>query len=154
MPKQNNSKGGGRKRREAAFERNATMHHQFIGEAEPERAEAEFHKIERVQEAQQKEAVKEMAAELKAMADKAEEPLRMPRSIDEAKELAPSLLEMFREKARERLDALPAAVRGALHLAENAAGVLFVPVRAGLKLASEVLRVPSAMLRMLTRQEA
>jgi hypothetical protein len=44
VPKQTGK--GSHKRKQAAFERKATQHHDFIGEAAPERAEAELHKLE------------------------------------------------------------------------------------------------------------
>ena len=47
MPRQSGK--GTRKRRQAAFERRATQHHEFIGETDAERAEAEFRKHERVE---------------------------------------------------------------------------------------------------------
>ena len=47
MPRQSGK--GTRKRRQAAFERRTTQHHQFIGETDAERAEAEFRKHERVE---------------------------------------------------------------------------------------------------------
>ena len=52
------------RKKESALERKATKHHDFIGEAEPERAEAKLRKRERVE----RETVRAMAAEFESMA--------------------------------------------------------------------------------------
>ncbi len=124
----------GTRRREAAFERRATQHHDFIGEAEPERAEAEFHKHERLEE----DAVKEMAREFEKLASEPERPF----------------VDQLRAKAEERLEQMPEPVRRAVGFAEGAFALAMVPVRLGLRLVRDVLNVPAAMLRGLARQEA
>jgi hypothetical protein len=142
----------GRRRREAAFEQRATHHHEFIGEADPERAEAEFRKHERLET----EAVREMASQFERLSgahDGAigpEIPFRIPRSIDEAKDT----MEKLRDKAEERLEEMPETVQRAIHLGESVLGLMLVPVRFGVRLVRDVLAVPAAMLRILTRQEA
>jgi hypothetical protein len=161
VPRQNNSRGGGRQRRQAAFERGATQHHEFIGEAAPERAEAERQKLAHLHEFEEQEAVRAMAAELQHLADRDSRPLRVPRSREEAIDLYDRLRDEARDRldempklAQERLQRMPAPVRGAVHVAQNAAVVLLVPLRAGYALVSDLLRMPGNMFRILTRQEA
>jgi len=154
-------KGSRHQRRASAIERKATQHHQFVGEADPERAEAEFRKHERVQAEENREVVREMAAELEQAAgikgDGAigpEFPLRIPRSVDEAKEIAREVPDALREKARERLGKLPEPAQKALQVAESAAIVLFVPFRLGFRLALQVALLPLHILRGLRQREA
>lgn len=127
MPKQT----GKGKSRQSALERKATKHHDFIGEAEPERAEAGFRK--RVEKEREQETV----------------PIRIPRSVDEGKRLIRELPEALREKARERLEKLPEPAQKAIQVAGAATQVLLLPMRLGVRLVQEVLRVPLAMLRVL-----
>src|SRR2546428_7871523 len=54
----------GTHRRQAAFENRATKHHEFIGESDAERAEAEFRKHEHREE----EAVRQMASQVRGLA--------------------------------------------------------------------------------------
>ena len=54
-------KGTRHQRRASAIERKATQHHEFIGEADVERAESEFRKHERLQAEEDREVVREMA---------------------------------------------------------------------------------------------
>ena len=124
----------GTRRREAAFERRATQHHEFIGETETEKAEAEFHKHERLEQ----DAVKEMAREFEKLANEPDRPF----------------VDQLREKAEERLERMPEPVKRAVSFAEGAFALAMVPVRLGLRLARDVLSVPAAMLRGLARQEA
>ncbi len=79
---------------------------------------------------------------------------RVPRSIDEGKKLFREAPDALREKARERLQELPAGAQKALDLAQEAAGLFFASLRVGLVLAREVLRVPAALVRALRREEA
>lgn len=157
MPKQP-GKGSHHKRKEAAFERGATQHTDFIGQAEPARAEAEFRKHERVEAERTDDMVREMAEKLEEVAgDSAsgmEAPFRMPRSLDEGKRLIQEAPAALREKARERLENLPGPAQKAVELAQGAAGLLFAPLRIGMAVAREVLRVPAAMFRVLRHREA
>ena len=155
------SKGSRHQRRASAIERKATHHHEFIGEADAERAEAELRKHERQQAGENREVVREMASEMEQAAgvkgDGAigpEFPLRMPRSIDEAKELVRDVPVALRDKARERLDRLPEPALKALQVAESAITVLFIPMRLGLRIAREVARLPFNILRGLRQREA
>jgi hypothetical protein len=136
--------GKGRHRRQAAFEKRVTQHHDFIGEGEQDR-----------------QAVREMARELEEMAgvrgDGAigpEFPIRLPRSIEEGKRMVREVPDALREKARERLEELPEGVRKAIGIATDVAGLLFAPLRVGLALARELSRVPLAMLHVLRHKEA
>jgi hypothetical protein len=154
-------KGSRHQRRASAIERKATRHQEFVGQADPERAEAEFRKHERLQAEENREVVREMAAELEQAAgvkgDGAigpEFPFRVPRSVGEAKEIAREVPEALREKARERLEQLPATAKKALELAGTTAGMLLAPFRLGLRIAREVVRLPFAALRSLRQREA
>ena len=155
-------KGSRHQRRVSAIERKATQHHEFVGEAEAERAEAEFRKNERLEAEQTREVVREMASELEAAAgvtraDGAlgpEFPFRLPRSVDEAREIVRDAPDRLREKARERLGKLPEPAQKALQVAEAAAALLLVPVRAGVWLAREVILLPFGILRALRQREA
>ncbi len=147
------------RKKESALERKATKHHDFIGEAEPARAEAKLRKHERLQ----RETVRAMAAEFESVAKGSngaigpEIPLRIPRSIGEARRIleeAPDLLEKLRTKAEDRLAHLPPPFKRVIALGESAAGLLFAPFRIGWRLTREFLAVPSAMLRVLRHQEA
>ena len=155
------SKGSRHHRRASPIERKATHHHEFIGEADAERAEAEFRKHQRQQADENREVVREMASEIERAAgvkgDGAigpEFPLRMPRSIEEAKELVRDVPEALRDKARERIDKLPEPALKALQVAESALTVLVIPIRLGLRIAREVARLPFNILRGLRQREA
>jgi hypothetical protein len=76
-------------------------------------------------------------------------PIQIPHSVDEGKRLIRELPEALRKKARERLEKLPEPAQQAIQVAEAAAQVLLLPVRLGVRLVQEVLRVPLAMLRVL-----
>jgi hypothetical protein len=154
-------KGRGHQRRVSAMERKATRHQEFVGAADAQRAEAEAQKRGRVEAEQEREVVREMADELEQAAgvkgDGAigpEFPLRIPRSVDEAKEIAREAPEVLREKARERLEKLPQPAQKALHVAGSAASVLLAPLRFGLQIALEVVRLPLSVLRALREREA
>lgn len=147
---------GHRRSREAALERKATQHHDFVGQADAERAEAEFRKHERLEAEQNAETVKEMARELEQAAGLRtngsmgpEIPFRIPRSVEEGKKIIREAPELMREKARERIDKLPEPARKAIEIASDLAGLAMVPVRLGWNLARDVLRLPFAMLRAM-----
>jgi hypothetical protein len=127
VPKQTGK--GSHKRKQAAFERKATQHHDFIGEAAPERAEAELRKRERLEEERNKDAVR-------------------------GKRLIRDAPDAMREKARERLEQLPERTRKALEIAQDLAGLFFAPLRIGFAVGRELLRVPGALLRVLRQKEA
>ncbi len=154
-------KGSRYQRRASAIERKATKHQQFVGDANPDRAEAEFRKHERLQAEENREVVREMADELEQAAGVKGDgaigpqfPLRIPRSVDEAKQIVRDAPEALREKALERLEKLPEPARRALRLAESTAGLLLVPLRFGWHVAREVLRLPLSVLRTLRQREA
>lgn len=155
---------GTREKKEAAFTRHAAGHSmqqkQFVGDAGPERAAAEQSKNERVEEARTADVVREMADRLEEEAGvRKPAGLRMPKSLKDGVELLntlrePETREQLREKARERLEELPAPVRFALGVAERATGLVMKPVQKGVRLIAEALRVPSALFKTLTRREA
>ena len=160
MPRQP-GKGSHHKRREAAFERKAMQHTDFVGGADAERAEAELRKHERVEAERKDDAVHEMAAELEQFAGlkkdgapSAELPFRIPRSIDDVRQMLSEAPDALREKARERLEQLPEPAQRLVQMAQDAAGLLFAPVRLGYGLARELMRVPMSLLRILRHREA
>lgn len=154
--------GRGQKRRAAALERKATQHQDFVGGAEKERAEAEFRKLDRQQEEESRETVREMANELRELANQApsdgafgaELPFRIPRSVEEAKTVVREAPDALREKARERLEQLPEPAQRLIQVARSAANVLLAPARIGLHLAREVLRIPFTVVDVLRHREA
>jgi len=153
-------KGSRHQRRASAIERKATKHQQFVGDAATDRAEAELLKQEHLQAEENREVVREMAHELEEAAgvkgDGAvgpEFPLRIPRSLEDVKEIAREAPEVLREKARERLEKLPEPAQKAMHWAESTASVLLAPLRFGLHLAQEVFRIPLSIVRTLRRRE-
>ena len=159
--------GKGRQRRAGALERKATQHHQFIGEADAERAEAEFRKHDRLQEEENHEVVQEMAAELNELASSEKDgvlgveiPLRMPRSLEDAKQMASEAKEavrgapdLLRQKAQERLGMLREPAQQVLHVAASAANVLLAPARLGLRIAREVALLPFTIVAVLRDRE-
>jgi hypothetical protein len=149
-------KGSHHQRRASAIERKATKHRDFVGDADAERAEAEFRKRDRQREEENREVVREMAGELEAAAGTArpDGAFRLPRSVEEAKEMARTLPDRLREKARERLESLPEPAQTALRVAESAAILLLVPVRVGLWLAREAVLLPLSLLRTIGHREA
>jgi hypothetical protein len=155
------SKGTRHQRRASAIERKATQHHDFVGDAEPERAESELHKRERLQAEENREVVREMASEMEKTAGLRDDgaagpefPLRIPRSVEEAKEIVREAPDAFRDKARQRLENLPEPAQKVLHVAESALAVLFIPMRLGLSLAVELARLPLSILRGMRHREA
>jgi hypothetical protein len=154
-------KGSRHQRRASAIERKATQHQEFVGSADADRAESEFRKHERLDAEETREVVREMASELEAAAGiksdgttGSESSFRIPRSVDEAREIVRDVPDVLREKARERLGRLPESAQQALHVAESAAAVLLIPVRFGLQLAREVIRLPFSVLRTFRHREA
>ena len=153
-------KGSHHKRKEAAFERHATQHTDFIGQAAPARVQAELRKKENLEAERSHETVREMAAELEQFAGLKDGPakpdvaFRIPRSIDEGKRLIREAPDALREKARERLDQLPEPAQQAMQIAQGAAQLLFVPVRFGLGIVRELVRLPVTIFRILRHREA
>ena len=150
------SKGG---KKEPAFARKATQHQDFIGQAAPERAEAELRKHERVEQEHEKFVVEEMAKTLEDVVEKSAPilPLRQPTSILDGismlKETAsPETFEKLRAKAEERLADLPAPLQRAVEMATRVTNLLTPPISAALRLVATVLRTPAAMVRMLARR--
>ena len=168
----------GHKKAEEALSRKATQHHDFVGQAEAERAESravEEARIRRDQEQLEKEVVHEMAHELEQMAGAAEappspastdargaeqartaaeapSPIQIPTSVRETIDLlrrAPEALETMRAKAEERLEQMPAPIKAAIHLTERAFGLALWPVRTGVHLMSRMLETPAALFRIL-----
>ena len=140
------SKGG---KQEPAFARKVTHHQNFIGQAAPERVEAEREKF----------VVEEMTKTLEDVVEKSEPvlPLRMPTSISDGismlKETAsPETFEKLRAKAEERLSELPRPLQLAVEMASRVTHLLAAPVSAGVRLVSAVLRTPAAMVRTLARR--
>ncbi len=150
------SKGG---KKEPAFARKAMQHQDFIGQAEPERAEAEARKQERVEQDHEQFVVEEMKKTLEDVVEKTAPvlPLRKPTSIRDGismlKETAsPETFEKLRAKAEERLSDLPRPLQLALSLATRVTHLLVAPISAGVRLVSAVLKTPAAMVRMLARR--
>lgn len=158
MPRQTGK--GSRQRRASALERKATQHHEFIGEAAPERKEAEARKHEHLDAERNADVVREMASELNELAE--ERPgLRVPRSLEEGKRLlrdAPGVLreapERLREKAEERLSSMPPPAQSAVRIARSTASLMLLPMRMTLRVALEVAALPFAVLRVLRHREA
>jgi hypothetical protein len=179
------AKAGGKrasKKAEDALSRKATHHHDFVGQAEADRAQSravEQARIERDHRELEKEVVQEMASELEQMAGAAQpaastnsapreqpasEPTRIrpPQSqgsvrdaIDLLRRGAPEALDALRAKAEERLEGMPWPVKTAIHLTERAFGLALWPVRTGVHLMGRVLETPAALLRiLLTRRTA
>jgi hypothetical protein len=138
--------------RKSPLERKATQHHDFIGEAAPERAQAEAVKKERLAAEREQDVVQEMAQEFEEVAARSE--LRVPRSIKEGKRLLNEGPELLREKAKERLDALPQPAHKLLELASTAISIAFAPARLGLRLLMNAVEVPVAVFHSLRRKEA
>jgi hypothetical protein len=178
------AKAGGKrasKKAEDALSRKATHHHDFVGQAEADRAQSravEQARIERDHRELEKEVVREMASELEQMAGLAQpaastsapreqtasEPthIRPPQSqgsvrdtIDLLRRGAPEALDALRAKAEERLERMPWPVKSAIHLTERAFGLALWPVRTSVHLMGRVLETPAALLRiLLTRRTA
>jgi hypothetical protein len=138
--------------RKSPLERKATQHHDFIGEAAPERAQAEAVKKERLAAEREQDVVQEMAQKFEEVAARSE--LRVPRSIKESKRLLNEGPELLREKAKERLDALPQPAHKLLELASMAISIAFAPARLGLRLLMNAVEIPVAVFHSLRRKEA
>jgi hypothetical protein len=154
-------KGRRHQTRASAIERKATKHQEFVGQADGERAEARLQKHERLQGEEDREMAREMASELEQVAGLKgvgavgpELCLRIPRSVGEAMEIVREAPEALRAKARERLQRFPQPAQKALHLARSAAVVLFAPLRLGLQIGREVVRLSFSVLRALRQREA
>jgi hypothetical protein len=75
--------------------------------------------------------------------------------IDLIRQRGPDVLEALRAKAEQRLEQMPAPVKGAIRLTERAVGLALWPVRAGANLVGRVLATPAALVRILfTRRTA
>ena len=153
MPK--NKAKGSRHRKEAALEGKAMQHTEFVGGAAPQRAEAESAKHERLKTERAQDTVREMAAELEEMAGLKTRPaFQLPTSVEEGKRMLRELPDSLREKALERLEALPPRAKTALRFAESAAEMLLVPARVAVRIAGDFLRVPLALFKVLRHREA
>ena len=173
----------GRKKAEDALSRKATQHHEFVGQAEADRAQSravEEARIERDHRELEKEVVHEMASELEQMAGVAQPtaasagPTQRERTVSDAarsrppesqgavrgtidflRRSAPEAFDALRAKAEERLEEMPWPVKSAIHLTERAFGLALWPVRTGVRLMGRVLETPAALLRiLLTRRTA
>jgi len=165
-------KRGHRSKAENVLSRKATQHHDFVGQAENERAQSrgvEQERIRRDQDELSKEVGHEMAAELEQMAGVSEKPaaaaasepakeeprplFERPRNLREAVQLvrdrAPEAFEAMRAKAEERLEQMPAPVKEIVQLSERAIALALRPVRAGVHLLGRVLLTPLALVRLL-----
>lgn len=172
------------RRTEDVIASHSMRHHDFVGEAAPERAEAERRKQEQVKKDQQKQedaTVREMAREFEQEAGlrpserRAEDRRsgatakgeatasgetrkgllgRGLRLLEDARDDMPRLLEALRLKAEERLAALPRPLKQVVRRAEQTAALLAAPARIGVALARELLRAPMRILGSLRRREA
>ncbi|MFL5312959.1 MAG: hypothetical protein ACJ79H_21200 [Myxococcales bacterium] len=168
-------KRGQRTKADDALSRKATQHHDFVGQADRDREQSravEEKRIRRDQKELEKEVVQEMAQELEQISGVAEPPrphpeperppaqgppqappFEIPTSLREGIELlrqrGPEALEALRRKAEERLEQMPAPVRGAVRLTERAFGLALWPVRAGAHLVGCMLETPVALIRIL-----
>jgi hypothetical protein len=164
-------KRGHKSKAEEVLSRKATQHHDFVGQAEGDREQSraiEQQRIRRDQKDLEKEVVQEMATELEQMAGVAQPPpapetppreatskppFEMPKNLREGIDLlrrrGPEALEMLRAKAEQRLEQMPAPVKGAVHLTERAVGLALWPVRASVHFLGRVLETPAALVRIL-----
>jgi hypothetical protein len=112
-------------------------------------------KHERLKTERAQETVREMAAELEEMAGlKASHAFQLPTSVEEGKRMLRELPDSLREKALERLEALPPQAKTALRFAESAGEMLLAPARVAVRIAGDFLRVPLALLKVLRHREA
>jgi hypothetical protein len=149
------SKGSRRTRSQSRLTRKATQHQDFIGGSETDRAEAEHRKLERVAAEREKDVVREMASELTDLAAKPE--LRVPRSLEEGKQLVAEAREKVaeaREKLDERVEALPPLAKDTVGLARATLNFLLLPARLGLRFLHDVAHLPGALVHALRKQEA
>jgi hypothetical protein len=166
------------RRAEEIIASRAMKHHDFVGDADAERKEAEKQKEARVQQEHEKleqEVVREMARELEEQAGvagpgpaatataAAAEPqvpaerglLDLGREVlEEARANAPRAFEALRTKAEERLAALPRPVKRVIHRGEQAAALLLAPARIGVALARELFKAPQRFFEALRRKTA
>ncbi|HUJ25568.1 MAG TPA: hypothetical protein VLW85_06100 [Myxococcales bacterium] len=112
-------------RRQSRLERKATRHQDFVGSADADRAESEFREHERIERDRMQHD----------HSPGPEIPFRLPRP------------EELREKARERLSGMPQPVQRAAELAGIVMQVAMVPVRIGLGIARELVKLPFSLLR-------
>jgi hypothetical protein len=157
-------------RAEAVLARKAVQHHEFVGDAEPEREKSraeEEQRIEQDHEQLEKEIVREMEEELESEAAATPTPLAdlllsRPKSIREAvqllREKGPDVADRLRQRADElrnlaekRLASMPAPIRETVYLYERAFGLLIIPVRFGVQTVARVLRTPAGLLRSFAR---
>jgi hypothetical protein len=168
-------------RAEAVLARKAVQHHDFVGEAEPEREKSraeEEQRIEHDHEQLEKEIVREMEEELETEAATTATPIAdllrsRPKSVREAVQLlrdkGPEVVQLLREKAPEvrdqlrqradelrsvaekRLATMPAPIRETVHLYERAFGLLIVPVRFSVQAVARAMRAPADLLRAFAR---
>lgn len=169
----------GRKKAEDALSRKATQHHDFVGQADADRAQSravEEARIEQDHQELEKEVVREMATELEQMAGVAQpaataatsepsaheaspsqaEPTGLPGSqgamrdtFDVLRRGVPEALDALRAKAEERLEEMPWPVKAAVHLTERAFALALWPVRTSVHLMGRVLETPAAFVRIL-----
>ena len=166
-------KRGHKTKADEVLSRKATQHHDFVGQAEPDREQSrtvEEERIRRDHEELEREVVQGMAEQLESVsgvagppraeggqagAERAQErpPIEVPTSLREGIDLirqrGPDLLEALRAKAEQRLEQMPAPVKGAVRLTERAVGMALWPVRAGAHLVGRVLETPVALVRIL-----
>jgi hypothetical protein len=161
---------GHKGRADAVLARKAVQHHDFVGEAEPERAKSravQEQRIERDHEELEKDIVREMESELEAEAASIPTPiadllLSRPRSIREAvrliREKGPDIADQLRQRvdewrgrAEKRLASMPAPIRDTVHLYERALGLMIAPVRLGVQAVARAMRTPADLLRAFTR---
>jgi hypothetical protein len=118
----------GHKKAEEALSRKTTQHHDFVGQAEAERAEsraAEQARIRRDQQELEKEVVQEMAHELEEMAAVAE----TPPSPDRADQRVADTPGVRVEEARPAIE-FPTSVRETIDLLRRHAPEAFETMRA------------------------
>jgi len=168
-------KRGHRTKADEALSRKATRHHDFVGQTEPEREQSrsvEEERIRRDHEELEKEVVQEMAKELEQVSGVTEPPRAQPaqagpaaegarerppfeiptswrEGIDLIRQRGPDVLEALRAKAEQRLEEMPAPVKGAIRLTERAVGLALWPVRAGARLFGRMLQMPAALVRIM-----
>jgi hypothetical protein len=158
MPKGTGQRGH-RTKGDAALSRKATQHHDFVGQAEPDREQLEKDVVKRMaQELEQASGVSPPSPPASAVSAQAapeqDRPrFEMPGSLREGIELirrrGPEALDAMRAKAEQRLGEMPSPVRTAVHLTERAVGLALWPVRAGARLVGRVLETPITLLRIL-----
>jgi len=168
-------KRGHKTKADDVLSRKATQHHDFVGQADPDREQSravEDERIRRDQKELEKEVVQEMARELEQVSGVAQPPppaatqgpsgaerpreavpFEMPTSVREGIDLlrrrGPEVLDALRAKAEQRLEQMPQPVKSAVRLTERAVGLALWPVRAGVHLVGRMLETPVALVRIL-----